>query len=140
MPTAADVITAIRTRIEAALPTTALQWPNEANELPDSPVSFVYTEILFDRPAIVAFGGGRGGNQQRTTGRIEAHVMVPSRQQGVSAGVALAETICATFRGLRLDGIRFSAGQVMPMEGATEDGAYAHVADAWNEFEFDQTA
>jgi hypothetical protein len=140
MPTFADIRAAVKTRLEAALPTTRFTYPNGDVTLPDEAATFVYVEVLADRPEIVGFGGGLGQNLQRTTGRIEAHVMVPSGG-GTEEADDLAEDICAVFRGTRTDGLDCIYGaQVIPQEGKTEDGVYAHVCSAAIEFSFDQSA
>ena len=140
MPTFPEVRASVASRLETALPAVDFRYPNGDLTLPDTPVAYVYVEISLDAPEIVGFGGGRGSNLQRTTGAVEAHVMVPANGQGADAADALAESICAVFRGTRIDGVSCFSAQVDPVGGATEDGVYAHPVTAIAYIQFDQSA
>lgn len=139
MTTLAEVRADVASRLAGALPAIDFRYPNGTIAMPEEPTTFVYVEVLTDRPEIVGFGGGRGGNLQRTTGRIEAHVMVPSGSGTVTAD-ELAEQICAVFRGTRLNGLSVFACVPRPTPDKTEDGAYARICTAEIEISFDQAA
>ena len=140
MPTFPEVYADVQSRLTAGLPAERFTYANGDITLPDNPAAFAYVEIILNRAQIAAFGGGRGSNLQRTTGRIEAHVMEPTDSQGAGDGYDRAEAICAVFRGTKLNGLSVFSAQAMPTQGRTEDGAYAHVATASIEISFDQPA
>ncbi len=113
MTTASAARTVIRSRIEAAglvvgsnpLP---LRFPNEEQDslgniaLPDTPSPFAYVEFTNEgsRGGPAAFGGGRGQNLYRNTGRIEGFVFVP-KGEGLDQAESLAEQIATLFRSYR---------------------------------------
>lgn len=136
MPTVAAVQSAIRTRLEANFTALPLRWLNEHAPLPDDPTGFVHVDIVMDPPQFIAHGGGRGFNLQRVTGAIAARVLMPSGT-GMNAGEVHAESICAVFRGLRVDDISYGAASPIPGDASIEDGNYANVATALIEFYFD---
>lgn len=139
MPTVAEVQDDVRTRMEAGFTALPLRWANETEPLPDEPTGFVFVELITEPARWVAYGGGRGGNTQRTEGRVEAHVMMPVGT-GVKIGQQHAESICDIFRGVRTsDGISYGAAEVINGAGRTEDGNYCSVAVAEIPLFFDKT-
>jgi hypothetical protein len=136
MPTVAAVQSAIRTRLEANFTALPLRWQNEHAPLPDDPTGFVHVEIDLRLPNFVAFGGGRGQNLQRVFGEINAHVLMPAGT-GLAIGLQHAESICAVFRGLRVDDISYDAASPLPGTGTVTDGNYAHAAEAYISLYFD---
>lgn len=143
MPTVAEVQSALRARAEANFTAAPLRFKNEGTALPvdggGAPAGFVYVELLVENAGIVAFGGGRGSNLQRSIGRIEAHVLTPVGY-GLDTGLGWAEQFCAVFRGQRVDNINYGAAEVFPQDGKTEDGSYAHIATAIIDLSFDKAA
>lgn len=137
MPTVQAVQSAIRTRIEAGFTAAELRFKNESVDVPDD--AFVYVELIVEDSSIVAFGGGRGSNLQRTNARIEAHVLVPVGE-GMSEGLGWSETIAAIFRGQRMDDVSYFDAEVFPMDGKSEDGKFCHVATAIVSLFFDKAA
>ena len=137
MPSVVDVLTAIKTRLTTGLPGIPFRFQDDQSDLPDDPVAFVYVELILDPPQFVAHGGGRGGNLQMTTGRIEAQILFPvgiKQDEGLTWG----EQICALLRGQRLDDVSYLAGNPLPTSGRSEDGAYDHIGTAVIELWFEQ--
>src|SRR5262245_52697173 len=126
MATMAQVQAAIRARLEANFLALPLRWKGETTPLPDTPAAHVLVEILVDGHSFVAYGGGRGGNLQRTEGVIAAHVMIPLAVTGVGTGYDHAEAICAVFRGFRDASDLYScfSAEVIPIGQRSEDGNY----------------
>lgn len=138
MTTVAQAQAAIRSRLEAnPITGLALRWPNETAALPGEPAPFAYVELLVDDAAIVGFGGGRHANLHRTTGRIEAQVLIPTGT-AVADGLAYGESIATLFRSYRDADLNCFAAEVWPEAGASDDGNYMHVAVVIVELHFDK--
>lgn len=137
MPTVQTVQAAVRSRIEAVFSYAPLVFKNEGVDVPET--AFVYVELIVEDAEIIAYGGGRGNNLQRTNARIEAHVFIPVGE-GVNQGLGWAETIAAIFRGTRLDDISCFDAEVFPMDGLSENGRFAHVATTIVSLYFDKAA
>lgn len=142
MTTVAEAQTAIRSRAEANFTAYPWRWKNETAPLPDAPAAFVYGELIVEDSAFAGFGGGRGANLQRTTGRFEAHVMVPVGipDSGAALDAALdnAEAIAAVFRSYRDSAISCFAAEVFPVSGTDESGNYNYVATVIVDLQFDK--
>lgn len=143
MTTVAEAQTAIRARAEADFSAYPLRWKNEPSPLQETPAGLVYVELIVEDSSFVAFGGGRGANLQRSTGRIEAHFMLPRGipDSGAALDTALdnAEAFAALFRSYRDATISCFAAEVYPMSGKTMDGNYDHVATVIINLQFDKT-
>jgi hypothetical protein len=137
MTTVATVQTSIKTTIGAGFTAAPVVYKNEGVDPPTT--AFVYVELILENSEIVAFGGGRGANIQRTFGRIEAHVFIPVGE-GIDQGLAWAETIAALFRGVRLDAVSYFDAEVFPADGLSENGRFAHVATTVVSLLFDKAA
>lgn len=138
MTTVAAVQAAMRATLEAGFTAAPLRFKNEPAPLPDEPAPFVYVELAVEDHDFIAFGGGRGGNLQRTTGRIEAHVLVPVGT-GVASGLLWAEAIAALFRGRRIDGVSYGSAEALPGAGRSDDGNYDLAAIVEIDLFFDKT-
>jgi hypothetical protein len=138
MTTVAAAQAVIRSLLETQLPALSFKWQNEKFIVPNTPAPFAHVELIVEGMEIIAFGGGRGANLQRTIGRIEAQVMVAANT-AVATGLATAEDIAAVFRGYRDADISCFACEVFPETGATIDGNYAHVATTIVDLHFDKT-
>lgn len=110
MTTAAQAYTAIRSRLEANVPTDAnslpvhLRWQN-GNEgaVPDLPAPFVYVEFDNDGSPTrgpAGYGGGVGNNLWRNEASIVAYAMA-DRGHGVDEALSIAEQIATLFRSHR---------------------------------------
>lgn len=140
MSTAADVQTLLRGLLAAgtALP---IRWRGDDTDssgegaLPDVPSSFLFCDFETDPATIAGFGGGRGANLYRTTGRLDVFIFVP-RGDGAD-GVALghAEDVAAIFRSYRDATLSCFAGSVLsgkavgelrPPGMASEVNAYSY--------------
>ena len=137
MTTVATVQAAARTVAEAGFTSAPLIFKNEGVDVPDT--AFVYMELIVEDAEIVAFGGGRGSNLQRTNARLEFHVFIPVGE-GVSQGLTWAETIAALYRGTRTSDYSCFDAEVFPMDGKSEDGRFAHVATTIVSLFFDKAA
>lgn len=142
MTTVAEAHALIKARLVANFSAIALRFKGDDTLMPDVPIAHAYVELILDGYSYVGFGGGRGGNLQRTTGRIEAQVLQPtgSGASGNEDGMEWAEAICAVFRGERFDAISYFAAEAFPVGGRTEDGTYDHIATAIVDLSFDKTA
>lgn len=138
MTTTAAIQALIESRHTSELPAVTFTYQNETHILPNTPATFVHVELIAEGMEIVAFGGGRGANLQRTTGRIEAHVMTPVGE-GIDGGLALAEQIAAVWRSYRDADISCFAAEAFPGEGRVEDGNYANSAVAIVDVHWDRT-
>lgn len=117
MTTASDAYDALRARIEGNRPdgVVALRWQNEDGDpLPDTPASFLYTEMDADRQYLAGFGGGQGGNLWRSPARLGVYAFVP-RGTGLKAATDLAETVAALFRGYRSNDLQCFEATVYPL-------------------------
>lgn len=117
MTTVTDAHAVIRSRIETNKPAavTALRWQNEDGDaLPDTPASFLYTELVTDPQFLAGFGGGIGSNLWRNPARIDCYVFVP-RGEGLKEATDLAETIAALFRGYRSSDLQCFDATVYPL-------------------------
>lgn len=142
MTTVAEAQTLIRTRAEANFAAYPLRWKNEPAPLLDAPTAFVFVELIVEDASFVAFGGGRGANLQRSTGRIEAHFFlplgIPDSGTALTAALNNAEAFAAVFRSYRDTVISCFAAEVFPQSGRTEDGSYDHVATVIVDIWFDK--
>jgi len=137
--TVAQAQAAIRTRLEANFTAIPLSWPNEAFVVPDAPAAFAQIEFLTDPASLAGLGGGRFANLWRQTGRIEAHILVPSPQlsgAGLTAALDYAEQIAAVFRSYRDADLSCFAAWVEPGTRDGENGNY-WTAHAIVELHFD---
>ena len=137
MTTVAAAQAVIRARLEAQLPALSFKWQNESFIVPNTAAPFAHVELIVEGMEFAGFGGGRFANLQRTTGRIEAQVMVRANT-AVATGYATAEDIAAVFRSFRDEDISCFTAEVFPEFGRTEDGNYNHVATVICDLHFDK--
>jgi hypothetical protein len=107
----------IKARIEANPPSgiTVLRWQNEDGvALPDTPTSFLYTELVTDPQFLAGFGGGFGANLWRNPARIDCYAFVP-RGEGLAVATDLAESVAALFRGYRSSNLQCFDATVYPL-------------------------
>ena len=110
MTTFAAAISAIRTKLEAEWPYAAvpLVFDNRQFSLPDQAAAFVRVEIIGEAERPLAYGGGRGANEWRQEGRIEAHVFVPI-DGGADDAATYAVAVGTILRGKRESGVSYHA-------------------------------
>lgn len=122
MTTVAQAYAAVRSRLEANVPTDSgsqpvpLRWQNEAAALPATPAPFVYVEFDNDGSPTrgpAAYGAGRGNNLYRNEATIAAYVFVP-RGEGIEEAQSIAEQIAALFRSHRDNDISCFRATVYP--------------------------
>lgn len=144
MTTVAEVHAAVKALLTANFSTIDVRYKGDSTILPNEPPPMAFVEVIVDGTDIVAFGGGRGGNLQRSTGRIEASIMMPTGGGtiGYALGLGYAESIAAVFRGQRTSSpeVSYFAAEVFPESGHTEDGTMEHVATATVNLWFDKAA
>lgn len=109
-----DAYAAIRTRAVAQITTLPIYWPDEDNQLPDTPAPFVFFELTLEGSRVIEIGGGRGSNRHRNSGEINAYVFAP-RGAGLTYLLSIAEPVAAAFRGYRASGITINTASVHPL-------------------------
>jgi hypothetical protein len=137
MATLAQAKAAVRARFDAGFTAIPVRYQREDTILPDQPEPFVFVEFDLDPPEYAGFGNGRGGNLQRVTGEILAHVLVPVGWGDADAD-GWGEQIAALFRSYRDDTISCFAAEPLPMTGKTEDGSYAHAVTVVIDIQYDK--
>lgn len=140
MPTIADVTAAIKARMTSEWPHSSVPvyWENEDTVIADTPAPFVFVSVHTDRPFLSEFGGGRGANRWRQTGRVVFSVHVP-RGAGRADADTYGEAAAVIFRGQRFaaDIDFFEAGPIGPGGVSETNGQYWQL-DVEAEFSFDQ--
>jgi hypothetical protein len=121
MTTAAEALTAIRSRLESGSITFPMRWQGEdAGDLPDDPTTFAFIEFenfgAGRGPA--AFGNGAGGNLYRNEGLINAYVFSPNGE-GMGAAMDNAEAIAARLRSFRDSSVSCFSAVVRPIGSGT---------------------
>lgn len=112
-------LAALRSRAGNGTITLPMYWPDENNELPDTPAPFVYF-ALDTRPAFATgVGGGIANNVWRTPGELQAFVFVPIGQ-GITQSVTLAESVAAVFRSYRDNYVSCFGASVHPVGKGSE--------------------
>lgn len=99
--------------------TLPMYWPDENNELPDTPAPFVYFAIDTQPAYLASFGSGRFGNTWRTPGELQAFVFVPVGE-GIERSVTLAEQVASVFRSYRDSTVSCFAASVHPVGKGSE--------------------
>jgi hypothetical protein len=105
--------------------------------LPDVPAAFLRIEIVPEAERVLAYGGGRGANEWRQEGRIEAHILVPI-DRSTAAAAALSDAVAAIFRGKRESGISYFAAGALAAGARAENGNYWRMTRVID-FHFDLT-
>ena len=119
MTTTSAAYEALRAILKGSNSLPPLRWQNEDEDstgavaLPDVPAPFLYTEMVTEPAALVAFGGGPGRNLYRNPGRLDVWVFIP---KGWGLGYALdyAEQAAALFRSYRDADVSCFAATVHP--------------------------
>lgn len=113
MATVAAAFAALRARIDGAT-SLPLYWQYEDNtQLPDTPASFGYVEMIVDPGFVAGFGGGVGANLHRNPGRLLVWVFTP-KGQGMAASLPVAESIAALLRTYRTSDVSCFSATVRP--------------------------
>lgn len=118
-----EVAALIRTKVEAAAAPLAVHFRNENNVLPAVPVPYCVCEPINENAFFAGFGGGRGQNLQRTTGRLEVHLLWP-KGKGYREALIAGKAIKNAFVGYRDGVISCFAAQFFPAQGASDEGNY----------------
>jgi hypothetical protein len=114
MSTFAQVVTALKARAASQITTLPIYWDKDKKpELPNEPTPFVFFLIEMDRARFVGYGGGRGGNLQRSPGELQGYVFVP-RDWGLEQHAAYGEHVAAAFRSYRDDYVSCFAVEPQP--------------------------
>ena len=139
MTTFAAAIAAIEAKLTAEWPHGAvpLVFDNAQFTLPDTPAPFVRIEIIGEAERQIAYGGGRGANESRPEGRIEAHVFVPI-ETGAAAAATYAGAVGTILRGQRENGVSYMAASTGGRPVRSDEGNYWRLTTVVD-FHFDLT-
>lgn len=111
-----DVIRARATALGLPYP---LFYQGESFVVPDDFGTFGYVELIVERSAIVAFGGGAGANVHRHPATLSAYVFVAAGS-GLKVATDAAELFAAGFRSYRDANISCFTATVRPGGDASQ--------------------
>ena len=106
MTTATEAYNALKQRLIDAALGVPLRWQGDNKdsngnvELPDTPATFIYSEMIAEPAELVAYGGGPLQNLYRNPARFVSYVFIP-RNTGLTTATDLAEAIAQQFRSYR---------------------------------------
>ena len=101
MTTLAQAVASLKARASAQVTLLPCYWDKDQKpQLPSDPAPFAFAYVELDPAALIAIGGGRGGNLMRAEGELVVLVFVP-RDWGLEEHARLGEHAAAAFRSFR---------------------------------------